>query len=202
MNVTLDELVPPVRIVSAEPMSLDAFWEFCAENRDLRCERLPNGEIVVMTPTKRGTGSRNGYIVRVLGNWAEEDGRGDYFDSSTGFELPDGAVLSPDASWVSFPKIKAAEKDGKELPLCPEFVIELRSESDRLAPAQEKMRRWMSYGVELGWLVDPQRKSVEVYRTGQEKPDVLEGVTSVYGEGPVGGFVLELGRVLGSTNHE
>jgi Uma2 family endonuclease len=197
MSLALAGIEPPVRIASDELMSLDAFWEFCSENRDLRCERLPNGEIVVMTPTKRGTGSRNGYIVRMLGNWADEDGRGEYYDSSTGFELPDGAVLSPDAAWASFEAVKAAEKDGQELPMCPQFVIELRSESDRLGPAQEKMRLWMSYGAELAWLLDPQRKVVEVYRAGQEKPDVLEGVTSVYGEGPVGGFVLELGKVWG-----
>jgi Uma2 family endonuclease len=197
MSLALAGIESPLRIASDELMSLDAFWEFCSENRDLRCERLPNGEIVIMTPTKRGTGSRNGYIVRMLGNWADADGRGEYYDLSTGFELPDGAVLSPDAAWASFKAVKAAEKDGKELPMCPEFVIELRSESDRLGPAQEKMRLWMSYGAGLAWLIDPQRKVVEVYRAGQEKPDVLEGVTSVYGEGPVAGFVLELGKVWG-----
>jgi Uma2 family endonuclease len=195
MSLALAGIDLPVRIASDELMSLDAFWEFCSENRDLRCERLPNGEIVVMTPTKRETDSRSGYIYRMLGNWADQDGRGDSFDSSTGFEQPNGAVLSPDAAWVSWERLRAAEKDGEELPLCPEFVIELRSKSDRLAPAQEKMRLWMSYGAELAWLVDPQRKVVEVYRAGQEKPDVLEGVTSVYGEGSVGGFVLELGKV-------
>lgn len=196
MNLTLRELVPPVRLASAEPMSVDAFWEFCAENRDVRCERLPNGEIVIMTPTKRGTGSRSGYILRMLGNWADEDGRGDCFDSSTGFELPDGAVLSLDAAWASFEAIRAAEKDGEELPLCPHFVIKLRSDSDRLVPAQEKMRRWIGYGAELGWLIDPERKVVEVYRPGRE-PEVLEGGSIVEGEGPVAGFVLELGKVWG-----
>jgi Uma2 family endonuclease len=196
MNVALQELVPPVRLVSAEPMSVDAFWEFCAENRDLRCERLPNGEIVIMTPTKRTTGSRNAYIVRMLGNWADEDGRGEFFDSSTGFEQPDTAVLSPDAAWASFEKIKAAEKDGVELPMCPEFVIELRSKTDSLKSSREKMASWIGYGAELAWLIDPTRKAVEIYRPGRE-PEVLEGGSAVEGEGPVAGFVLELGKVWG-----
>ena|ERR1700722_5076231 len=196
MSIALEGINPPLRIVPVEPMPLAAFWEFCAENRDVRCERMPNGEIVIMTPTKRGTGSRSGYIGRMLGNWAEEDGRGEYFDSSTGFELPDGAVLSPDAAWASLEAVKAAEKDGKELPLCPQFVIELRSESDRLAPTQEKMRLWMSYGAELAWLIDPSRKTVEIYRPGHAMEEQV-GHSAVYGEGPVGGFVLELGKIWG-----
>ncbi len=194
MSIALAGIETPLRIVTDEPMSVAAFWEFSSENRDVRCERLPNGEIVIMTPTKRGTGSRSARILRALGDWADEDGRGDYLDSSTGFEQPDGAVPSPDAAWASFEAIKAAEKNGNELPLCPEFVIELRSESDRLAPAQEKMRRWIGYGAELAWLIDPARKTVEIYRPGRE-PEVLEGGSAVEGEGPVAGFVLELGRI-------
>ena len=196
MTLALAGIEPPIRIVSDEPMSVAGFWQFSAENPDVRCERLPNGEIVVMTPTKRGTGSRSGYIFRMLGNWADEDGRGECFDSSTGFEQPDTAVLSPDAAWASWETVKAAEQDGEELPMCPEFVIELRSKSDGLAAAQKKMRRWLSYGVELGWLVDPSRKAVEIYRPGREV-EVLEGGSAVYGEGPVGGIVLELGRIWG-----
>lgn len=196
MSVAFAGIELPLRIASDEPLSLDRFWEFCAENRDVRCERLPNGEIVVMTPTKRNMGSRNGYIVRMLGNWADEDGRGEYYDSSTGFEQPDGAVLSPDAAWVSWERLRGAERDGKELPLCPQFVVELRSDSDRLAPAQEKMRVWMSYGAELGWLFDLQRKMVEIYRPGRAMEE-QEGHSAVYGEEPVDGFVLELGKVWG-----
>jgi Uma2 family endonuclease len=196
MSIALAGIEPPIRIASDELMSLDAFWEFSSENPDLRCERLPNGEIVIMTPTKRNTGSRSAYIVRMLGNWADDDGRGECFDSSTGFEQADTAVLSPDAAWASFERIKAAEQDGEELPMCPEFVIELRSDTDSLKSIREKMASWIGYGVELGWLVDPSRKAVEVYRPGRE-PEVLEGGSAVEGEGPVAGFVLELGKVWG-----
>jgi Uma2 family endonuclease len=132
----------------------------------------------------------------MLGNWADEDGRGECFDSSTGFEQPDTAVLSPDAAWASFGRIKAAEKDGHELPMCPEFVIELRSKTDSLVPSREKMVRWIQYGAELGWLIDPSRKTVEIYRPGQAMEEQV-GHSAVYGEGPVGGFVLELGKVWG-----
>jgi Uma2 family endonuclease len=132
----------------------------------------------------------------MLGNWADEDGRGECFDSSTGFEQPDTAILSPDAAWVSFEKGHAAEQDGEELPLCPEFVIELRSKSDSLAELREKMSRWIGYGSELAWLVDPARKALEIYRPGREV-EVLEGGSVVEGEGPVAGFVLELGKVWG-----
>lgn len=80
--------------------------------------------------------------------------------------------------------------------MCPEFVIELRSPSDRLATLQEKMQAWIANGAELAWLIDPQRKAVEIYRPGRA-PEVQEGYTAVYGEGPVGGFVLELARIWG-----
>jgi Uma2 family endonuclease len=196
MSVALEGIEPPIRIASDELMSVAAFWEFSSENPDLRCERLPNGEIVIMTPTKRDTGSRNAFIVRMLGNWADKDGRGECFDSSTGFEQTDTAVLSPDAAWASFEKIEAAEKDGEELPMCPEFVIELRSKTDSLASSREKISRWIGYGAELAWLIDPTRKTVEVYRPGREV-EVLEGASAVEGEGPVAGFVLELGKVWG-----
>jgi Uma2 family endonuclease len=196
MQLALESLNPPLRISSPQPLTVEEFWRFASEHRDLRMEREANGDIRIMTPTKRNTGSKNHYISRILGNWADADGRGECFDSSTGFEQPDSAILSPDAAWASLDKLKAAEQNGEELPLCPEFVIELRSKSDQLAEAREKMQRWVGYGAELGWLVDPERKAVEIYRPGRE-PEVLEGGSAVEGEGPVAGFVLELGKVWG-----
>jgi Uma2 family endonuclease len=196
MNLALEGLKPPLLISSPEPLTVEQFWHFASEHPDLRMEREANGDIRIMTPTKRITGSKNRYINRMLGNWADEDGRGECFDSSTGFEQPDTAILSPDAAWVSFEKGHAAEQDGEELPLCPEFVIELRSKSDSLAELREKMSRWIGYGSELAWLVDPARKALEIYRPGREV-EVLEGGSVVEGEGPVAGFVLELGKVWG-----
>jgi len=196
MSLVLEAIKPPLRIVPEEPISVDEFWRLSAENRDLRLERWANGDVTVMTPTKRNTGSRNFYIAQMLGNWADADGRGEGFDSSTGFELPDGSVLSPDCCWAAFDHLKLAEKDGVELPLCPDFVIELRSTTDRLAALRAKMSVWIANGVELGWLIDPERRVVEVYRPG-EAAEMHEDPTSVQGDGPVRGFELVMARVWG-----
>ena len=120
------------------------------------------------------------------------------FDSSAGFRLRDGSVRSPDAAWVAWPRWNVlSEKQREEFPpICPEFVIELRSPSDRLPELQAKMRLWVANGAEVAWLVDPARKTVEVYRAGREA-EVVEGGSAVEGDGPVAGFVLELGRVWG-----
>lgn len=192
------EVELPVRLRTDHPMTDDELLRFCAANDPLRIERDKNGELIVMGPAGGGSGSRNAQIIRQLGNWADEMNSGMAFDSNAGFTLRDGSMRSPDAAWIPWSRWNAltAEQQEKFLPLCPEFVIELRSASDRLAELQEKMRSWIANGCQLGWLVDPQRKVVEVYRPGRE-PEVLEGASAVYGEGPVGGFVLELARVWG-----
>jgi len=198
MNLTLDSAHFPFRIVPDHPVSDGELLSFSAANKGLRIEREKTGEIVVMTPAGNRTGMKSLYIGRMLGNWAEVDGRGYAFDSNTGFSLPDGSMLSPDASWVECKRWDAMTETQKDeySPICPEFVIELRSPSDRLAPLQEKMQAWIANGAELAWLVDPTRKAVEIYRPGRE-PEVLEGGSAVEGEGPVVGFVLELGKVWG-----
>jgi Uma2 family endonuclease len=120
------------------------------------------------------------------------------FDSSGGFRLPDGSLRNPDGAWTTWDRWNAFSEDQQQkfLPMCPEFVIELRSPSDCLAPLQEKMQAWIANGAELAWLIDPLRKTVEVYRPGREV-EVLEGWSVVEGEGQVAGFVLELGKLWG-----
>jgi Uma2 family endonuclease len=198
MNLHLDGADFPVRISLDRPMSDSELLRFSSENKGLRIERDKTGEIIVMTPTGNRTGMKSLYIGRMLGNWTEEDGRGYAFDSNTGFSLPDGSMLSPDASWVLANRWDALTEEQKDTysPICPEFVIELRSPSDRLPPLQEKMQAWLANGTELGWLVDPSRKIVEIYRPGRAMEE-QEGQSGVYGEGPMGGFVLELGKVWG-----
>lgn len=194
MNLALEQLEPPLRIVPAEPMSVDAFWRFAADNRELRCELEPNGDLIVMTPTGGGTGFLTSYINRVLGNWAEEDGRGFVIDSNTGCQLPDGSVRMPDAAWILASRwTPPSIEDDAPVP-CPDFVIELRSKTDCLAPLQKKMQEWIANGAQLGWLIDPRRKTVEIHRRGRPAEE-QEGHSAAYGEGPVGGFVLELGRI-------
>ena len=197
MQLSVSQLGSPLRIVPPAPVSVAEFWRVSAENPNLRLELEANGDLIVMTPTTRGTAFRNGYITRELGNWWEKDGRGYSFDSNAAFLLEDGSILSPDGSWVGRERWTPTSEDEYTTVLCPDFVIELRSKSDRLRAVQEKMHRWIQNGVELGWLIDPERKVVEVYRRGTERVDVLEGVTAVYGEAPVGGFILELARLWG-----
>ncbi len=196
MQIALGQLDAPVRVIPAEPISVEAFFQLSANNPDLRMEREPNGELIVMTPTNRDTGFRGSYITRALGNWAEADDRGYDFDSSTGFILPDGSVRSPDAAWISSDRWKPGSDSTDEFNtrLCPDFVIELRFQSDRLPALQAKMQSWRANGAQLAWLIDPTRKTVEIYRPGKPT-EVQEGHTAVYGENPVGGFILELARI-------
>lgn len=197
MSVALAGINPPMRISLDEPMSVEEFWRFSGENPELRMERAANGELIVMTPTLGGASFRNSYIIRMLGNWAEEDGRGSVLESNAGCELSDGSVLCPDAAWVSHARWVPPPPDVADTAVpCPEFVIELRSSSDRLKPLHEKMQVWIANGAELAWLVDPSRKTVEIYRPGKAMEEQV-GQSAVWGEGSVGGFVLELGKVWG-----
>src|SRR5579859_2654123 len=158
MNLDLSLLELPIRLRLGTPMSDDEFVQFSEENNPFRMEREPNGEILIMTPTGYGTGSINRRIVQALGAWADEDGRGDVLDSSTGFRLANGAVRSPDAAWVSHRKASrssAEERDGFA-PVCPEFVIELTSQSDRKKNVEAKvLNEWIANGAELAWLIEP-----------------------------------------------
>jgi Uma2 family endonuclease len=197
MQLELPQFETSLRIVPSEPVSVEQFWQMGFANRDLRLEREPNGDILVMTPTMGATGFWNSYIISSLFQWAERDGRGYALDSSAGFTLPDSSVRSPDAAWISRERWTPGGKDHYAALLCPDFIIELRSKSDRLGTLQQKMQTWIDNGVELAWLIDPERKIVEVYRRGSARADILEGVTAVYGESPVGGFILELSRIWG-----
>ncbi|HZL25560.1 MAG TPA: Uma2 family endonuclease [Acidobacteriaceae bacterium] len=197
MNLALPEIEQPVRLRFDRPMTDEELLRFCAENEMARIERDANGELIVMSPTGMEGGGVEGDVFGELRNWALEDRRGKAYGPNAGFTLPDSSVRAADASWVSWPRVNALTPEQREgfAPICPEFIIEVRSASDRLEPLQEKMRMWIANGAELAWLVDPLRKTVEVYRLGSKHADVLEGVTAVYGEGPVGGFVLELVRI-------
>jgi Uma2 family endonuclease len=188
----------PVRIRPEHPMTDEELMRFCAKNEPLRVERDANGELIVMSPSGSEGGGIETDIAVELAIWARQDGRGKVFGSNAGFRLPDGSVRAADAHWVSWPRWNALSREDQKrfAPLCPEFVIEVRSESDRLPELQAKMQMWIANGAEVAWLVDPSRKTVEIYRPGRE-PEVLEGGSAVEGDGPVAGFVLELGRVWG-----
>ena len=174
-------------------MTDEEFAELCSEHPDLLFEMTAEGEIIVMAPNFTLTGFRNSKIDRQLAAWAEQDRRGIVGDSSAGYVLPNGARRSPDASWVAKDRIR--QMDNKSLQgfwhLCPAFVIEQKSESDRLRTLRNKMQEYIENGAELGWLIDPEKRSVEIYRPNAE-PQLLIAIDSVQGEGPVAGFVLNL----------
>ena len=177
-------------------VSEEEFERFAVANRDLRLERTQDGEMIVMPPTGGETGNLNLKIATQLLIWSEQTQLGLAFDSSTGFKLPKGATRSPDASWVSNAKWDALTPEQKKKfpPLCPEFIIELRSPSDNLKTLQDKMLEYLANGLELGWLIDPTNKKVEIYRAGQNK-EILDNPTTITGENLLPGFNLNLSKI-------
>ena len=150
-------------------MTPDEFYEFCRQNPDMWAELTSEGEVVFMSPSGGSTGARNAHVVKVLGRWTDEEGSGAVFDSSTGFVLPNGAVRSPDASWVRRERLARLTPKQLErfLPLCPDFVIEIVSPSDRVSELQIKMEEYIANGAQLGWLIVPDAQTVYVYRPNQ-----------------------------------
>lgn len=174
-------------------MDEDQLFEFCQLNREWRIERNAEGTLEIMPPTGGETSSRNASLTMQLGVWAKSDGTGIAFDSNGGFVLPNGAMRSPDASWVRRERLAdlTPEQKKKFLLLCPDFVIELRSPSDPLAPIEAKMREYAENGARLGWLIDPEERKVHVYELG-ESVRVLEKPDGLSGDPVLPGFVLDL----------
>lgn len=173
-------------------LSEQGFVEWCEQFPDFMLEYSADGELSIMPPTSLPTGDRNNEISRQLGTWAIADGRGKAYDSSTGFLLPSGARRAPDASWLDRARRDSAFRSGLRYPvLAPDFVIELKSPSDRMARLTEKMLEWMENGAKLGWLIDPDRQTVTIFRPGRASETLLKPL-NVAGEGPVAGFVLGL----------
>lgn len=181
-------------------LSDQQFQQLCRHNRDLRLERTAQGELVIMPPTGGVTGNRNIKITTQLELWTSQTNLGIAFDSSTGFKLPNGADRSPDAAWISQERWTALTPEQQEqfVPLCPDFVVELRSKTDALQRLQEKLQEYMENGCRLGWLIDPQTNQVEIYRTGQAK-EVLNAPATLSGESVLPGFVLNLAGIFPAT---
>lgn len=172
--------MPPVLTQESEPLVLhtrpalnlsdEQFFDFCRQNGDMQIEQTKDGDWIIMAPTGFETGSRNNEVSRQLGNWARQDKTGVAVDSSTGFVLPNGAKRSPDAAWVLRSRLAGLTATQKQrfLPLCPDFVLELRLPSDNLADTQAKMAEYRDNGARLGWLLDAAERQVYVYRPGVE----------------------------------
>jgi len=178
------------------PMTEEQFYEFCLANRDLRIERTASGEVIVMPPAFSDTGNRNFNISAQLWNWSELDGTGLGFDSSAGFTLPNGATRSPDAAWIKLERWNTLTEKQKAsfAPICPDFVIELRSASDTVSSLQKKMEEYIANGTVLGWLIDRQNRKVYIYRPNQE-PEILNDPQTVSGEPELSGFQLVMAKI-------
>lgn len=180
-------------------MSDDEFYDFCQQNADLRIERTANHEILIMSPTGSRSGKRNARLTFQLGKWCEQhEDLGEYFDSSTGFILPDGSVKSPDACWVAAERWNSltSEQQSRYAPLCPNFIVELASDSDEVPSLQQKMLDWQRNGARLAWLIAPKTETTYIYRAGQSEPEVVQGFEQeLSGENVLPGFRLRLAEL-------
>jgi Uma2 family endonuclease len=193
MQILVEELERPMAIQWERRMTDDEYFQFCAHNPELRVERSAEGDILIMPPAGGESSFRNSELSAELRSWARKDGRGRAFDSSVEYLLPNGAAYSPDASWVLRSRLDKLTRDEKrKFPrLCPDFVVELMSPSDRLSKLKAKMREWIENGAQLGWLLDPDRRTAYIYRPDRD-PEQLVNPERLVGEGPVAGFVLQL----------
>lgn len=171
----------------------DEFFEFCQSNDTARIERTADHEIIIMPPVGADSSAASGDAYFQVAAWSREHG-GRSFESSVGYRLPDGAILSPDVSWVTAAAWKGltVEQRQKFLPLCPNFVIEIKSPSDRIKTLQAKMKQWLRNGVRLGFLVDTETQTAYVYRPGQLTETVQGFDTELSGEPVLTGFRLDL----------
>lgn len=171
----------------------DQFFQLCQENENIRLERTAKGELIIMSPAGGETGSSNAGLTAQIWIWNQQHKLGKVFDSSTGFNLPNGANRAPDASWVKLETWNALtpEQQKKFPPICPDFVVELLSPSDSLKETQDKMKEYRDNGAVLGWLINRKSRQVEIYRPHQEV-EMLESPATVSGEDVLPGFILNL----------
>ncbi|HEY9852247.1 MAG TPA: Uma2 family endonuclease [Leptolyngbyaceae cyanobacterium] len=175
----------------------EQYFQMCQNNRDLKFERTAKGVLLIMPPTGGETGNRNADLTFQVQGWSRQNNLGKAFDSNTGFKLPNGADRSPDASWVKIARWNALTPEQREkfIPLCPDFVVELRSPSDSLTELREKMQEYIENGAKLGWLIDRKNQRVEIYRPNQEV-EIIENPVTLSGEDVLPGFVLDLNPIM------
>jgi Uma2 family endonuclease len=199
---TADDARGPVvlRFAAAlKKMTEEEFFDFCQQqDDDVRLELTSEGDLIIMSPIGGKTGIRNSKLTARLGVWAEQDGTGYSFDSSTGFTLPNRAMRIPDFAWVKKERWDALTEEQQErfAPLCPDFVVELRSRTDSLKTLRQKMEEYVSNGAQLGWLIDPKERKVYLYRP-QAEVEVLDDPKTVSGEPVLRGLSLELKAIWG-----
>jgi len=178
------------------PMDDHQLLRFCQLNRDLQIERTAEGDLILMSPATPDSGWRNAQIILQLGLWAEQDGTGIVFDSSSGFTLPNTAMRAPDAAWIRSERWQALSTEDKQRfsPICPDFVIELRSPSDSLKDLRNKMSEYIDSGSILGWLIDPSTHIVYVYRPDRSE-EILGDPSILSGDPELPGLRFNLQRI-------
>lgn len=206
MTETIQTSVPSIMaflqygpVLLEHHLSLEEFKVLCNQFPELLMEREANGKVTIMSPVKKGSGRRESYVNTLVGYWALQHQLGESFSPSTGIELPTGAVKSPDCAWVSDERLATLDEDSDEqfLKVAPDFVVEVRSSTDRVAKLKSKMEKiWMANGVRLAWLIDPYKETVRIYRANQEV-EVLKGFKGkvLSGEDVLEGFELPLERL-------
>ncbi|MES2391463.1 MAG: Uma2 family endonuclease [Acidobacteriota bacterium] len=196
MTLNLDGLTSPISLRPAVTLSDEELMRFSAENKPYKIERTREGDITIMTPVGGIGSNHEGYVTSALIQWTETSATGIAFPSSAGFNLPDGSCLSPDASWLSLDRWNALtpQQQAGFPPLCPDFVIEVRSRTDPRKMVETKMQLWIENGAQLAWLVDPIDNNVTIYRP-QTEPETLERPRVVKASAPVAGFELPCNRL-------
>lgn len=181
---------------TARKVTPDEFWEFCAKNRKLRAELTKDGDVIIMAPTGFESSEENAELVLQLAIWAKKDGSGKVTESNGAYVLPNGATRAPDAAWIRKERLAqfSAEERKKFLPVAPDFVVELRSESDSLSELQEKMEEWIENGVRLAWLIDTKTKQVHIYRPNSSA-EVLNDPSKVSADDVLPGFELDVSEI-------
>jgi len=190
-----------LNLPSTVALTDEQFYQLCIANEEWRLELTPEGELIIMPPTGGESGIRNSSLNLRVGLWNEQTQLGKVFDSSTVFQLPNGSKRSPDVSWVLRERWEALSAEDKRRfpPLCPDFVIELRSATDSLETLRSKMRDYQSNNCRLGWLIDPQTPLVEIYRLSQNVEIInfsFDQPPTLSGEDVLPGFLLDLTPIL------
>ncbi len=188
---------PPVHVPETLKVTDEQFLAFVIANPNLCLERTAAGELIVMPPTGSESGNYNFELNTDLGIWNRQARLGKAFDSSTGFRLPNGATRAPDGAWVTNERWNALTPQQRKgfAPICPDFVLELASETDSLDILRQKMQEYIENGCRLGWLIIPKSKQAEIYRLGQV-PEVLQSPDTLSGESVLKGFILPLQTIF------
>ncbi|MCG9891835.1 MAG: Uma2 family endonuclease [Thermosynechococcaceae cyanobacterium MS004] len=187
---------PPVYLPQSFTVTDGQFWELAKTNPELRLERTAAGELIIMPPTGGEGGSYNAEVTTDIAIWNRRTQLGKVFDSSTGFKLPNGATRAPDTAWITNERWNAIPSDQRKkfAPICPDFILELASESDDLDTLRQKMQEYIENGCRLGWLIIPKMQQVEIYRI-DGSTEILQSPVTLSGENVLPGFTLSISTI-------